>query len=368
VKIKGAVSSAILCALLLFQNTSTAETMTLKDGNFAVIHQGQDVIWGFEFIDSQSVLFTERSGSLRLLDLKAKKSTKVDIDLAISAEGQGGLLDIRKHPDFANNKWVYLTYSQKKAGQSTTALARFELKDGKAENLKTIFSANALSSNTIHYGSRIAFADDKTLFMSVGDRDERKKAQRLDAHNGKILRLTAEGQAAHGNPFAKTKDALPEIWSYGHRNPQGLAYDSAEKILYEAEFGPRGGDELNKIEPGKNYGWPEYTFGREYWGPKIGKGTEAKEIEAPLLNWVPSISPSGIAFVEADAKSKTSAVIYLSCLSGQHIRKAKKEAAGWVDSYERLLENAGLRFRDIRKGPDGKIYFSTDDGKIGRLE
>ncbi len=232
--------------------------------------EGQDVIWGFDFLDRKNadeILFSERSGKLRFLHLKTGKTTEVAGAPRVLNQGQGGLLDVMIDP---KKNEIYLTYSEPVGDESTTSLFKGMLSPDKTRlNGQRIFQAKAFSKSTIHFGSRVVLDGEGFLFMSVGERDQREKAQDLSAHNGKILRLTPDGKPAPRNPFAKTPGALPEIWSLGHRNPQGLALEGSGALL-EAEFGPRGGDEVNRLEKGRNYGWPLVTYGSEYWGPKIG--------------------------------------------------------------------------------------------------
>lgn len=331
-----------------------------------ILSQQDDVIWGFDFLPDGRILFTERAGHLRLLDPEKGMVQNIEGSPRVTRQGQGGLLDIRVHPDFGRSGWIYLTYSESVGDKMTTALGRGRLEGTELREFQKLFSAFEPNSNEIHFGSRIEFDGAGHIFMSVGDRNERDKAQSLNYDNGKILRLNEDGTAAAGNPFAQSPSARPEIWTYGHRNPQGLARHPATGELWSSEFGPRGGDEINRISPGANYGWPVITFGREYWGPRIGEGTAKVGMEQPVVYYVPSISPSGIAFYTGEAFPGWKHNLFVATLSGQHLRRLVIEN-GKVLKQEELLKDLDLKFRQVRPGPDGLLYFSTDDGKIGRL-
>lgn len=318
-----------------------------------------DIIWGFDFVDKNKVVATLKDGKILEIDLTTKKSKELSAP-SVVVSGQGGLLDI--HYKVINKKpYVYYTFSKKVERTLVTALGRAEYSNGKLSNHQTLFESKIHSSRSIHFGSRIAFVED-SIFMTIGDRGDRDYAQRLDYHNGKILRLSLEGKALPDNPFFNTKNALPEIWSLGHRNPQGIVYDNDSKMLYSSEFGPRGGDELNHIRKGLNYGWPVITYGKEYWGPSIGE--EKKEgMEQPLVNWTPSISPSGLTKYTGDKNPKWKGSFFLACLGSTHLHRVLLKNNKLV-KQESLLESLEERIRQVRTGLDGELYFSTDSGKI----
>lgn len=329
------------------------------------LFEGKDVIWGFDFLnpkDASEMIFTERDGKMRLLDLKTKKATELLGAPKVFNEGQGGLLDV-----FIKNEDIYLTYSDPIDKKGTTSLMKGKLsKDKKSFSGNKIFQAKALESTGEHFGSRIAIDKDGFLFMGVGERNKRDRAQDLSTHHGKILRLTTEGKTPSDNPFVNTKGALPEIWSYGHRNPQGLIIDLKGELL-DAEFGPRGGDEVNLIEKGANYGWPVITYGREYWGPTIGTKEKAG-MKQPLYYWVPSISPSGMMMYSGSAFPKFEGNLFLATLAGSHLHRIVTDNNRKIQKEEKLLEDLEERFRQVKTGPDGMIYLSTDSGKILRLK
>lgn len=346
-----------------------AKTYISEGQSFIVetLFEGKDVIWGFDFLnpnDANEMIFTERDGKLRFLDLKTKKAQEITGAPKVFNQSQGGLLDV--YIDHKTND-IFLTYSEPVDKKATTSLMKGKLSADKKSFLGTrIFQAQALESTGEHFGSRIAIDKDGFLFMGVGERNVRARAQDLNTHHGKILRLTKDGKAAAGNPFIGIKGALPEIWSYGHRNPQGLIIDLDGSLL-DAEFGPRGGDEVNLIEKGANYGWPVITYGKEYWGPSIGTKEKAG-MKQPLYYWVPSISPSGMMMYKGSAFPKFNGNLFLATLAGSHLHRVVTDKNRKLLKEEKLLEDLEDRFRQVKTGPDGMIYLSTDSGKILRLK
>lgn len=310
----------------------------------------KDVIWGFDFLSENQIIYTERGGKLSICDAKTKTSRSIVGAPAVVADGQGGLLDILIHP---KTKKIYITFSEKTEEGATTSLFRSELSSDqtKLQNGSVIFRSSADADTGMHFGSRVVADNNDYLFMSIGERNIRKKSQDPKLHHGKIVRLTLDGKA--------------EIWTSGHRNPQGLAFDGYGK-LYNAEMGPRGGDEVNVISKGLNYGWPIITHGREYWGPSIGEKEKAG-YEQPLVKWVPSISPSGLTFYTGTRFKKLKDNLFLATLSGQHIHRVVFNKDMSVLKEEELLSDLGERFRQIKQGPDGALYFSTDSGKLYKL-
>lgn len=360
----------IIKALLLFissYDTSASEKIYVSGGEkfqFEVLTQQKDVVWGFDFLNDDQLIFTERNGTLRLLNIKTRIVTEIKGAPTVKASGQGGLLDVRVHP--TQKSKIYITYSEPVKDAATTALGIATLDGDTLSNFKKIFSAYEPSNTMAHFGSRIEFDGKGHLWISLGERDQRDRAQDLNYHNGKIIRLKEDGSIPSDNPFTKIKTARAEIWSYGHRNPQGLVRNSKTEELWETEFGPQGGDELNLIKAGVNYGWPVVTYGREYDGPKIGKGTSLKGMEQPITHWVPSISPSALTIYTGDLFPKWTGNIFIGTLSGLHLRRLKLDGKRVVEQDE-LLKDLKLRIRNVRTGPDGSLYLSTDDGKIARL-
>ncbi len=344
-------------------NVKTFESEGQKVRYEEIVDTGNDVVWGFDFLPDGRMIATTRGGQFLVIDLKTKIIAKIKGAPEVFSQGQGGLLDVRVHPD---GKWIYYTYSEPKGHQATTALARAVLSGNELTQTQKLFSAEAPNMNDIHFGSRIEFDKKGHVFISVGERNKREQVQDLSYHLGKIIRLNEDGSVPKDNPFVNKAGAKPEIWNYGLRNPQGLAMDPVSGELYEAEMGPRGGDEINLMKPGANYGWPIITYGREYHGPKIGEGTEKPGVTNPVAYWVPSISPSALGFYNGNAFPKWKGNAFLATLSGSHLRRLVMEN-GKVTKQEELLKDIGLRFRNVRQGPDGHLYVSTDDGLISKL-
>ncbi len=322
-----------------------------------------DVVWGFSFINENEFLATLRKGELYYYNVKTKEKVKLNTPV-VKAGGQGGLLDVYIHTK-AGKKYVYLTYSEKYGGEYTTSLARGIYKNKTLLGLTTIFRAKVKGNTSRHFGSRVLIKNNH-LFMTIGDRGKRKYAQNLSFHNGKILRLTLDGKPATDNPFTSKKNVLPEIWSLGHRNPQGIDLDIATGNIYSVEFGPKGGDELNLIKRSQNYGWPVITYGKEYYGLSIGKKSQ-KGMEQPLTYWVPSISPSGMAFYKSNKLPKWKNHLFIAALGSQHLRRLKI-TNGKVVEQEVLFKSLNERVRQVQSGPDGWLYFSTDSGKIMQVQ
>ena len=328
-----------------------------------IIIEEQGIIWAFVFLPDGNILFTEREGRLKHLDMETKKVREISEIPKVVATGQGGLLDI--HID--KNLQVFLTYStrDKEAGL-TTAVYSAQWKDMKLVDGKTIFIATTKRNNEgRHFGSRIEESSNGNLFITIGDRGERKYAQDLNTHQGKVLRITKEGEAVEDNPFIKRKNVLPEIYSYGHRNSQGIFYDSSSNELWINEHGPRGGDEINLIEPGKNYGWPVITYGREYSGPSIGEGTEKEGMEQPLYHFTPSIAPSGLFIYSGKMFKDWKESFFSGALKLTHLNRLYKKDGRWKE--ERIDIFGNERIRSIKEGSDGSIFVGTDSGKIIRI-
>jgi glucose/arabinose dehydrogenase len=289
--------------------------------------------------------------------------------IPVFAEGQGGLLDVVLDPDFAANSTIYLSYAEPAAdGTNGTAVARARLDGQQLDDVKVIFRQQPKFPGRHHFGSRLVFARDGTLFVTLGERNsERDLAQDLGTHIGKIVRITTDGEAPADNPFIGREGALPEIWTYGHRNLQGATLHPETGRLWTHEHGPRGGDEINLPEPGRNYGWPIITYGREYHGPAIGEGTRKAGMEDPLHFWVPSIGPSGMAFHSGRGHPAWKGQLFVGALPAKQLVRLEIGDDGRVKREERIA--IGSRVRDVREGPDGALYLATDEdaGQILRI-
>lgn len=349
----------LIFALTILSLSSFAKTYDVE--NFVT---QDEVIWGFDFQKDGSVLFTQRNGKLFSYNPTTKKTTEITGVPKVYAVGQGGLLDIRVHP---KNDFVYITYSKPfSGGKSATTLIRGKISDNKLTDIQELFVTDFKSTNDHHYGSRIEFDGKGHVFITSGERGERKMVQKLDNHMGKVIRLNEDGSVPKDNPYVGEKSVKPEIYARGIRSPQGLAMRPGTDELWEAEMGPKGGDELNIILPKLNFGWPVVTYGTEYYGPKIGEGAKKEGMQEPIIYWVPSISPSALAFYTGDKMPEWKGNIFLALLSGQHVRRLVLEGQKIV-KQEELLKNLDWRFRNVRTGPDGYLWYSTDEGKLGRI-
>lgn len=322
--------------------------------------------WGIAFLPDGRALVTERAGEIRIIKDGKLLDEKIQGVPAVYAHGQGGLMDIQLHPDFAKNGWIYLSYSKQVADSGGTVIARAKIEGNTLTNLEELFQAVPLSKSEVHFGSRIAFDGKGYMFFTSGERGKKENAQDLTNHLGKVLRLHDDGKVPSDNPFVSTLGARSEIWSYGHRSLQGLYFDKATGILWEHEHGPRGGDELNIVEKGKNYGWPVITYGINYDSTIITDITEKEGMEQPIHYWVPSIAPCGMTMVTSDKYPGWKGNILIGALSHQLVDRVEISNGKFVKE-ERLLEKIG-RVRAVVESPDGYIYVAMENpGKIVRL-
>jgi len=330
---------------------------------------GLDHPWGMAFLPDGAMLITERSGQLRLLRDGELASAPIAGVPEVAASGQGGLLDIALHPDFASNRLVYLSYAGPGADSAATTVARARLGEGALEDLEVIFRAVPDIRSSKHFGSRLVFDPDGFLYVTAGERGQGARAQDLAQHPGSVLRLNDDGSVPDDNPFVGQAGALPEIYAWGHRNPQGMAVHPETGAVWTQEHGPRGGDEVNIERPGANYGWLVITHGIDYSGAPVGEGTHKEGMEQPVHYWVPSIAPSGMAFYEGDAFPEWQGDLFVGALKDQLLARLELDGERVVGE-ERLLENAIGRIRDVEVGPDGFLYLLTDesDGGLYRLE
>ncbi|WP_091832381.1 PQQ-dependent sugar dehydrogenase [Bosea lupini] len=333
------------------------------------VASGLENPWGLAFLPDGRMLVTERPGRLRLVGSDGKLSAPISGAPNVVARGQGGLLDVVLDPNFAQNRYLYLSFAEPRANGNGTSVARARLSaNGTAlEGLSVIFRQMPTIASNMHFGSRLVFDRTGALFVTVGDRySQRDQAQNPENHIGKVLRIKPEGGAAEGNP--KTPGWQPEIWSIGHRNVQGAALHPQTGQLWTAEHGARGGDEINTPKAGLNYGWPVITYGIDYSGVKIGDGTSKPGMEQPLFYWDPSIAPSGAAFYTGDRWPAWKNSLFVGALAGQLLSRLSTDGEK-VTGEERLLSNLGERIRDVRQGPDGFLYLLSDDsnGKVLRV-
>jgi aldose sugar dehydrogenase len=334
------------------------------------IARGLEHPWGLAFLPDGRMLVTERPGRVRIITPGGQLSKPLSGVPRVLASGQGGLLDVALDPQFADNRLVYLSYAEpQEDGTAGTAVARGRLLDNRLEDMRVIYRQHPLVKGNLHFGSRLVFARDGTLFVTQGDRfNYREQAQDLSSGLGKIVRINPDGSLPPDNPYMKDPNGRPEIWSYGHRNIQAAALHPDTGQLWTVEHGARGGDELNHPEAGKNYGWPVITYGVDYSGVSIGEGTAKAGMEQPVYYWDPVIAPSGMTFYSGDAFPGWKGSLLVGSLTpGGLVRLTLKE--GTVVQEERYLGHLRQRIRDVRQGPDGLLYLLTDsdDGLVLRL-
>ncbi|HRK24796.1 MAG TPA: PQQ-dependent sugar dehydrogenase [Beijerinckiaceae bacterium] len=326
--------------------------------------------WALAFLPDGRMLVTERPGRMRLVSSNGAVSAPLAGVPAVWARGQGGLLDLCLAPDFATSRTLYFSYAEPRDGGAATSVARARLSADatRLDDVKVIFRQQPASGGPVHFGSRIVAGRDGTLFVGLGERGQMDRAQDLSTHYGKVVRIHTDGAAPRDNPFIGKPGILPEIWSVGHRNIQGAALHPETGALWTVEHGAMGGDEINIPEPGRNYGWPVITYGRDYSGAKIGIGPRKDGMEQPIHYWDPSIAPSGMMFYTGDAFPHWRGSLFIGALAGSLVARLTVENNRIV-AEERLLAGLGHRYRDIRQGPDGFINLLTDaaDGLILRL-
>ena len=375
----GKIARILVAAVLLsgMPASSSAQTRTVNTEKgpvlLSVVARGLAQPWGMDVFPNGAVVLTEKPGRLRILDQEGNLSAPLGGVPPVADVGQGGLLDVTVDPAFANNRLLWLAYSEPASdGANSTAVARARLSaDGTTlEEVTVAFRQLPRYPGRLHFGARVAFAGDGTLFVTLGERFRdpwREQAQDLRSHLGKVVRLQPDGTAPGDNPFMGRDDALPELWSYGHRNVQGAAIHPETGKLWISEHGPRGGDELNVLEPGGNYGWPLVSHGVEYSGQPVGRGRRsAPGLEDPVSTWTPAIAPGGIAFYRSGAFPGWQGNLLVSGLRARAILRLELEGEAVVHE-ERLIADEGRRIRDVAVGPDGVIYALTDDERDGSV-
>ncbi|WP_193173421.1 PQQ-dependent sugar dehydrogenase [Nisaea nitritireducens] len=372
------VSSRLAANALLFgvaactagADVPVAERSDVHDFRVTQLAGGLDHPWGLAFLPDGRILVTEREGALRIVGPDGLEPEPVRGTPKVYASGQGGLLDVVLHPDFSENRLVYLSFAGRGDGGAGTEVARGRLVDDALVDLDVIFRQSPKVGGGRHFGSRLVFAPDGTLFVSMGDRGSyMNEAQNLGTHIGTIARIMDDGSVPADNPFVGRSGALPEIYSYGHRNVQGMALRPGTSTIWAQEHGPRGGDEVNILRPGRNYGWPAITYGIDYSGAIISDKTEAPGMEQPVVYWVPSIAPSGMEFYNGDKFPNWRGNLFVGALAHMHLRRLVLDGDR-VTEQEVLLEDLEERIRAVKQGPDGYLYVLTDSsaGDLLRLE
>lgn len=361
------VLRAMMAALLLMLGAAaTAREIPLRIETMA---SGLNHPWSLAFLPDGSVLATERNGKLKRI--AGGKLLPIGGVPRVFEAGQGGLFDVVLHPDFATNRLLFLSYSYGTSRANGTRIARARLDGAMLRDVTPIYTATPLKRGPIHFGGRMQFLPDGTLLLTTGDGfDFREQAQRLSSPLGKIMRITADGKAPRDNPFIAVAKARGEIWTLGHRNPQGIAFDPVRQMVFAHDHGPRGGDEVNIIAGGANHGWPVATYGRDYSGATISPYTRYPGMTAPLLHWTPSIAPSGLAVYRGAMFPEWEGDLLVGALVAREVRRVRLSQDGrTVLGQESLLRNVGQRIRDVRVAPDGAVWLTTDDpaGKVLRV-
>jgi glucose/arabinose dehydrogenase len=367
------VAAATGVALALFPPVSQGQPIKTQEHVVLVVKviEGLEYPWGLAFLPDGRMLVTERPGRLRIVGKDGKLDPQPVAALpAIAAHGQGGLLDVALHPRFLQNGLVYLSYAARGDGGVGTEVARGRLSGYRLENVEVIFRQQPKGSTGRHFGSRLVFDREGYLYVTLGDRGEMERAQKADDHAGSVIRLYDDGRVPADNPFVGRSGWKPEKYTLGNRNMQGAALHPRTGMLWTHEHGPQGGDEVNVIRPGVNYGWPVITYGVNYGiGTKIGEGTQKAGMAQPLHYWVPSIAPSGMAFYTGDRFPGWRGNLFVGALRDQMLVRLTLDGEKVV-SEERMLKNVLGRIRDVRNGPDGCLYLLTDEsnGVLARIE
>jgi len=357
----------ILALILPFM--AQAEISRDKDLHIEKLATGLSIPWGMAILPDNSLLITQRNNTLSRLNLDSGKITNITgLPEDVLVSGQGGLFDIKLSPDYANSGWLYFSYNKQVDGQGATTLARAKLQDKQLVNWQDLLITQSRTDNKVHFGGRISFDNNGHVFLSIGDRGERDNAQSRSNHAGSILRLNLDGTVPDDNPFIGQNNVLPEIWSYGHRNPQGMFFNQQTGHLWAIEHGPRGGDEINLVQAGKNYGWPVISFGKEYWAPlPVGKGTHRDGMEQPVQMYDPSIAPSSLIQYQGKLIKEWHGKLLAGALKLQHLNIVTLNDENQAINEQRLLDSLSRRIRNIIEAPDGALLIATDNGDIYRV-
>ena len=365
----------LLCTLLslvsLPGNAQSPHIIQSQDVTFTLelVIDDLGIPWGMAFISNNLMLVTEREGQISLLDTASGKSSPVQGAPLVKAAGQGGMLDVAVPRDFKPGDWIYFTFVRDKASQGVTVLARAKLAGNKLVGWQDLLETRSATNTTYHFGSRITFDETGHVYFGVGDRGVRPNSQDLTNHAGTVMRLKRDGSVPKDNPYVGQANVLDEIWSYGHRNPQGIAYDKEQQRLWVIEHGPRGGDEINLVLAGRNYGWPVISYGKEYWGPlQVGEGTAREGMEQPVKQYTPSIAPGSLILYSGKAFPAWRGNLFSGALVLRHLNRVTIDKQARAVDEERILVELKERIRALAESPQGWIYFSTDSGKIYRIK
>lgn len=351
----------VISACIITPEISSAQDAAANaSSNFTVqkLYEELKNPWGMVWLPDGRMLVTERSGEILVFKNDKYTGQKLVGVPKVFNEGQGGLMDIKIHPDYAKNKWIYISYSKPVEGGATTAIMRFKLDKNQLTQKKDIFEAKPFLKANFHFGSRIVFDKNNYLFFSSGERGTQPKVQELDNDHGKIHRIFDDGRIPTDNPFFGQGNAHGSIWTYGHRNPQGMVYDKENDRVWAVEHGPKGGDELNLIEKGKNYGWPKTSYGINYDGTILTEFKEMEGVTNPVRYWVPSIGPCGMTIVTSSLYPGWKGNLLVGALAFRHIARVQLDGTSYV-TEEKLLQDMG-RFRCVAESPDGIIYAITE--------
>jgi aldose sugar dehydrogenase len=368
IRIELQVSMSTFVRLFVVQILLASSVYGLQNYKLEKVFSGFGVVWGMAFMDSSFMIITQRDGEIYKLNLQNKTQTKLFNIPSVYVYDQGGLLDVQVSPWYKKDGWIYFTYVKKHNNKGVTTLARAKLKENSFYDWQELLVTQSASDTGVHFGSRITFDKEGYIYFGVGDRGVRPNAQDIQTHAGTILRLHLDGSIPKSNPFVG-RDGLDEIYSYGHRNPQGLFYDSRREILFECEHGPRGGDEINIIQKGQNYGWPTVSHGKEYWNfSDVGEAKTKKGMIDPIKVYTPSIAPSSLMVYSGKVFKQWEGDLFLGALVKTHLNKITLDENLSVIKEEKLFENLNQRIRNVVESPDGLIYFSTDNGDIYKIK
>ncbi len=357
----------LFLASLLALNASASDTVVDEALSIKNITQFDGIPWGIAMINDNEAIITIKKGTAFKVNLNNGQKQPLLGLPKVDNRGQGGLLDVAKSPQFKEHNWLYFTYAKPADDGSKTTLARAKLLGNTLADWQDLLVTDSATKESKHYGGRIAFDDNGHVFFSVGDRGVRENAQDLTNHAGSVIRLNVDGSIPTDNPFVTHANIRNEIWSYGHRNPQGLFYDTNSRTLWSNEHGPRGGDEINLIRPGANYGWPIVSYGKEYWGPiSVGEGTEKDGIDNPAKVFIPSIAPSSLIRYKGMLFSNWNGDFLSTALALRHLNRIKIEKDGET-TETRYLQHLNERLRSIAQDSEGALYIGTDSGKLLKI-